>query len=451
MRSHKIAFDESQPFVTAAYIQIERKFLGFQRKRLKLKTRNGRSFSLSVKQPSNFWLTVIFEKFFYFQTSFNGNPLLISRRNFSKQTGFICFSKKHSLESIFRTIYQCDMLSQNLNGKGYSKRSAQKIALKLNKYIKQNSPLLHKQLDGLNSKMIFLQPFPNISIAVRLSPKTNRTLFYISKDLPAIARGRSKSLFNYFNYQTGKEDRVLAIRKVRDKRDYILGHNEFYLLKKLESLTEVVKAYHYFENDTEAGFILEKCDGDIASIFNSPIIQLRTKLNLFSKIVAAVAKIHAKGVIHRDLKENNIIYKIISPKNEAALIKVADFDLACLAFNSRMLKHRVGTSFYMSPECVGKEEKTDPYKMDVWSLGIMLYKIYYDAFPPFSYELKEALKNNDLSPLEQKRIMIKGLKELKAELSKKPDPWQKLIFRALEPEVDKRISLQDLSGALQNL
>ena len=82
------------------------------------------------------------------------------------------------------------------------------------------------------------------------------------------------------------------------------------------------------------------------------------------QIIKAIAHCHAQGVIHRDIKAENIMI------NDQGQVKLLDFGLSK---NSKVCKDReiCGTPYYMAPEMI----LGDPYdtKVDVWSLGVMLY------------------------------------------------------------------------------
>lgn len=87
---------------------------------------------------------------------------------------------------------------------------------------------------------------------------------------------------------------------------------------------------------------------------------------------------HEMNVVHRDLKPENLLYK---SKSADAKIKIADFGLAkLLSDESMMMKTACGTPGYVAPEIL--ESKAYNSKVDMWSLGVILY-ILLCGFPPF--------------------------------------------------------------------
>ncbi|KAF7287337.1 serine/threonine-protein kinase Nek8-like [Rhynchophorus ferrugineus] len=92
-------------------------------------------------------------------------------------------------------------------------------------------------------------------------------------------------------------------------------------------------------------------------------------MNFFCQILMGLDHIHEKGIIHRDLKCENIFLTGINQD----VIKIGDFGIAKLLCNNHMAKTIIGTYNYVAPElCDGK-----PYdsKSDIWALGCILYEL----------------------------------------------------------------------------
>jgi len=125
-------------------------------------------------------------------------------------------------------------------------------------------------------------------------------------------------------------------------------------------------------------------------------LDLRRRLALFRKIGAAVAYAHQRGVIHRDLKPSNIL--VLEPPgkavDDAPDIKVLDFGLARITDPDAEAATAVtaigriqGTLPYMSPEQVrGRRDEVD-VRTDVYSLGVILYRMLTGRLP---YDLEGA-------------------------------------------------------------
>ncbi|KAL6299422.1 kinase-like domain-containing protein, partial [Sparassis latifolia] len=105
---------------------------------------------------------------------------------------------------------------------------------------------------------------------------------------------------------------------------------------------------------------------------------------IFVQILDAVQHCHDKGIYHRDLKPENIMCS-----QDGTEIKLGDFGLAT---NSRMSNtFGCGSSYYVSPECIGVEFNKRPYPTqhsDTWALGIILTNMIAGR-SPWSYATKD--------------------------------------------------------------
>ncbi len=92
-------------------------------------------------------------------------------------------------------------------------------------------------------------------------------------------------------------------------------------------------------------------------------------LQLFEPIVAALAHAHGAGLIHRDVKPENVLI------SERGQVKVADFGLARRASTASVAEGGVviGTVSYIAPEVVSRGVASP--RSDVYSLGILLYEL----------------------------------------------------------------------------
>jgi serine/threonine protein kinase len=109
----------------------------------------------------------------------------------------------------------------------------------------------------------------------------------------------------------------------------------------------------------------------------------RAALSLLLPVIDAVAAAHRVGVVHRDLKLENVF---LARMDAQIVPKVLDFGISRIADDSE--DHRLtstnvtmGTPMYMCPEALRGLRFTDA-RSDVWSLGVMLYELLAGA-PPF--------------------------------------------------------------------
>lgn len=86
------------------------------------------------------------------------------------------------------------------------------------------------------------------------------------------------------------------------------------------------------------------------------------------------------GVVHRDLKPQNIFYK-------DKTFKIADFGLSINLKKNSLLKSNVGTQAFQSPQQIlGKKYN---YKCDIFALGLIFYSMLYGKTPTADFSYKE--------------------------------------------------------------
>jgi serine/threonine protein kinase len=101
---------------------------------------------------------------------------------------------------------------------------------------------------------------------------------------------------------------------------------------------------------------------------------------IFLQLLAAIRAAHARGVVHRDLKPDNVF---LCASGSAVDVKVLDFGIAKITVDSEDppvtaaaltgTGHILGTPQYMAPEQIFGEREIDP-RADVWALGVILYE-----------------------------------------------------------------------------
>jgi len=151
--------------------------------------------------------------------------------------------------------------------------------------------------------------------------------------------------------------------------------------------------------ETESGrpyFVMELVRGDaITEYCDREKLPLCERLRLFQQVCQAIQHAHQKGVIHRDIKPNNVLVTVADGQ---PLVKVIDFGIA-KATNTELtektlfteFRQLIGTPQYMSPEQAERSGVDIDTRSDVYSLGVLLYEMLTGRTPVDPKAMKTAV------------------------------------------------------------
>jgi serine/threonine-protein kinase len=144
----------------------------------------------------------------------------------------------------------------------------------------------------------------------------------------------------------------------------------------------IVAVYDFVEHDHLSAIVMELVRGPSLVAYQArwrgqmPFAEIG---GVFRPVLDAVGYGHELGVVHRDLKPDNVL---VFEGGDRPLPKVVDFGIAKILEGTTytMTGALLGTCRYMSPEQVQRPERADP-RSDVYSLGVTLYQLVTGVVP----------------------------------------------------------------------
>jgi calcium/calmodulin-dependent protein kinase I len=115
---------------------------------------------------------------------------------------------------------------------------------------------------------------------------------------------------------------------------------------------------------------------------------------LIAQLADALQYLRAFGVVHRDLKLENIM---MSDNSDTALPLLIDFGLARILYPGQTTTEPFGTLGYVGPEVLRKDEYS--FSCDIWSLGCITYAILCGSLPFDHNEAKKTIEYTKEMPV----------------------------------------------------
>lgn len=186
---------------------------------------------------------------------------------------------------------------------------------------------------------------------------------------------------NVYRCNDTVDDREVAIKILKDE---YLNNEEFIRRFKNESKAiamlshpNIVKVYDVSFGDMIQYIVMEYIDGITLKeyIDLQGVIEWKDALHLTTQILKALQHAHECGIVHRDIKPQNIMLL------QDGTIKVTDFGIARFSDKSTrtMTEQAIGSVHYIAPE-QAKGEVTDG-KTDIYSVGVMFYEMLTGKLP----------------------------------------------------------------------
>lgn len=190
--------------------------------------------------------------------------------------------------------------------------------------------------------------------------------------------------------KTGEKFAVKQIKNSELQQHRVLNQlfNEISLLRKLDH-KNIIKLYRVYEDENFVSLILEYVPhGNLLRRVLGEKVKNKEEIGLFTKNLLKVLKyIHSFGIIHRDIKLENIL---MTSETGFCEFKIADFGLAC--YTDKTLKQKSGSPGYMAPEILRGISYSA--KADIFSAGIIIYILFTSCSPFFELTQEKTIEKN---------------------------------------------------------
>ena len=188
------------------------------------------------------------------------------------------------------------------------------------------------------------------------------------------------------------KEKIYAIKQIdtsnfSNKNLYNISREHMILRSMLHK--NVIKCHDSFAHEKKYFTVMDYAEGGELSI----LLKEKKKLSeneakkIFKQIYDAVCYIHGKNIIHRDLKPGNILFL----DKERTHVVIIDFGISGFSNGNQREKIKAGTIMFMAPEMADGKGYESDRKLDIWSLGVILYKMVEGVYPFEGKNCKEVI------------------------------------------------------------
>lgn len=250
-------------------------------------------------------------------------------------------------------------------------------------YFDANETLGSKHKDSLHIE--HPEPIKKLESSSRQSSNSEIDLLRSMSDLNLQNVNFPKKQIRFQRHYACKT--VLTDHVIKGHLDELV--NEIHIMRMLDH-PYIIRLFEVYQVEHKIWLITELCTGGNLTTRKLSEPQVTVVLE---QILQGVAYLHKRGVCHRDLKLENVLYEHSGTNSSIRLI---DFGLS-RTYDTDSLSKLTGAPYALSPEIVSE---SGPYtsKSDIWSLGVIVWVLIAGDYPFLKYpeEIKDEEKRNRL-------------------------------------------------------
>ncbi len=242
----------------------------------------------------------------------------------------------------------------------------------------------------------------------------------------------SGGMANVYKARCHRLNRLVAIKILKsdlaDNADFRRRfHDESQAVAQL-SHANIVSVYDVSTNPDREYIVMELIDGITLKQYmeRRGRMDWRESLHFITQIMRGLSHAHSRGIIHRDIKPQNIMVL------RDGSVKVADFGIACLANQGQTLtQEALGSVHYISPE-QARGDRIDA-RSDIYSAGVVLYEMLTGRLPfEGDSAVSVAIQHLSSVPLAPRDIDLSI-----------PEPLELICMKAMNSDPNKRYASAD--------
>lgn len=217
-------------------------------------------------------------------------------------------------------------------------------------------------------------------------------------------------------------------------------NSEIEIIKNLTLHPNSLKLYGNYEQDNEKILILEKCDENLKKFMEKRGAALKVEeiKDKFLKLNKLFELILSENIVHINLKISNFYVKYLDKERKNYIIKLGEYGIGKFKnINIQMINNGLIGSFEtLAPEIILDKSNINNPKVDIFSLGVILYQLSHNMKLPFGFNYIDYItiyKEN----YEQDNL------EIKFDRAINDENFKNLLKGMLKLNPDKRINWYD--------